>query len=422
MHSSHRHIVLSIALLAFFLPLASTGSAGVSLDANDFPSGRLTDASLRVELTAEGQILLTWEPSCLASDTDYGIYRGSLHEYYTHDWLSCSTGGATTLPFPPGLQDDYYLVVPRNETLEGSYGLDGSGTERPPGVAACLTQTISVCPISAALIDIDSGQTSPTGNYRWMDVADQLYATGYRESYDYTQAVVELQYFTGDPTFHGFLVAHNLKPHFAYQVKLTGTAGTASNEAIGLTGRWWQEEWNGSEWANGQNLNNKGDGSSPNPNDTTYFARRVIADPTSPTGLRYKFTGYLVFNYFITDQQGDAFVALEQTSSFHVIWKSSQRMQVSGDGPLKEATFDVQLPDPVSAYDLEYPEATTSIYGEWERLPAGGVQLPAGDYDAGFILTEESFHGGGLAGGWAAAMGTNITFRISSGADGTRQN
>jgi hypothetical protein len=262
------------------------------------------------------------------------------------------------------------------------------------------------------LADIDSGQTSPAGNYRWMDVADQLYAAAYGDDYDYTQSTVEARFFTGATTFHGFLTAGNLKPHFAYQVKLVGTPGTDANEALGLTGRWWQEEWNGTAWANGQNLNNKGDGTSPNPNDDTYFDRRDIADPTSPTGLRYRYTAYLVFDYFITDEFGDALVSFQADSSFHVLWKTSQRAPSAQDGQVRSTTFDVQLPDPVSAYDVDHPPATAAVFGEWERLPMDGLTLPAGFYEAEFILTEESFHGGGLAGGWAAAVGAPIAFEI----------
>jgi hypothetical protein len=82
------------------------------------------------------------------------------------------------------------------------------------------------------------------------------------------------------------------------------------------------------------------------------------------------------------------------------------------DGPLMISTFDVAVPDPVSAYDVDYPESTVSVFGEWERLPVGGVTLPLGDYEGQFILTEESFHGSGLAGGWAAAMGAPAVFHL----------
>jgi hypothetical protein len=247
-----------------------------------------------------------------------------------------------------------------------------------------------------------------------MDVADQLYAVGYRDSFNYTQSSVQVFFYTGADTLHGTLTASNLKPNFAYQFKLVGTSGTDSNERIGFTGRWWQEEWNGSEWSNGQNLNNKGDGSSPNPNDLTYLARKDIPDSTSPTGLKYKYTAYLVFEYFITDEYGDAVLDFEANSSYHVLWKTTQRSHSPQDGAIKTITFDVELPDPVSAYDFDYPEQTVSIFGEWERLPVGGVILPEGYYQADFILTEESFHGSGLAGGWAAAMGGAAEFYVGS--------
>ena len=65
-----------------------------------------------------------------------------------------------------------------------------------------------------------------------MDAADQLYAASFRESYDYSQADVELQFFPRDTSFHGYVVAARLKPHFVYQVKLAGIPGSPSNEAV----------------------------------------------------------------------------------------------------------------------------------------------------------------------------------------------
>jgi hypothetical protein len=377
-------------------------------------AGRVADPGLSVFREADGQVTLTWPGSCLAADTDFEVFEGALGESGSLEPIACTTGGATMFTAAPDPGQRFFLVVPRNATHEGSYGRDSAGIERPPSATVCVPQEISVCPASAPLADIDSGQPSPSGNYRWMDVADRLYSTSYRESYDYTQADVELQFFPLQSVFRGYLVAANLKPHFAYQVKLSGIPGTPSNEWIGLTGRWWQEEWNGSAWANGQNLNNKGDGSSPNPNDDAYFSRRDILDPTSPSGKRYRYTGYLPFDYVITDETGATLLALEQSSSYHVLWKTTQRSPTAQDGPPETTTFDVSLPDPVSAYDVDYPEVTVTIFGEWERLPPGGVMLPPGLYEAEFILTEESFHGGALAGGWAAAMGVSIVFEIES--------
>jgi hypothetical protein len=257
----------------------------------------------------------------------------------------------------------------------------------------------------------DSSLTSPSGAFRWMDVADQAYSTSYRNSYNYSQATVTVNYYEVGDTLSGRLVARNLKPNFAYQFKLVGTPGTPDNERIGLAGRWWQETWNGSAWTGGTNLNDKGDGTSPNPNDATYYAQRFIADPSSPTGYHYRYTGYLVFDYFITDSNGDATVDFETGSCYHVVWKTSQRSRTPDDGPIKTATFD---PDPSQpAYDQDYPSSTISIFGEWERLPMGNVNMASGQYNCTVVLTEESFHETGpLEGNWAAAMSGDITFTM----------
>jgi hypothetical protein len=273
---------------------------------------------------------------------------------------------------------------------------------------------VSGAMVSVQLEDIDSGLTSPAGNYRWMDVADQLYGQLYRETYNYTKATVTVDFFNSAKALHGTLSATNLKPNFGYQFKLLGKPETdpAGNERVGLTGRWWQETWNGTRWASGQNLNNKGNGSSPNPNDTTYYSRRDVPDSSSPTGKRYRHSAYLVFDYFVTDENGNAALSFQADDSYHVLWKTSQRGPGVNDGHVRTRTFAVTLPDPVGAYDTAYSQRTTEIFGEWERLPPGAVMLPVGDYTADFILTEESFHGGGLAGCWAAAMGKEVTFTM----------
>jgi len=277
---------------------------------------------------------------------------------------------------------------------------------------------------TVTLQDVDSGLTSPSGDYRWLNVADQVYADTYRTNYNYTGASVKIDYSPiSQNTLQGVLTAESLKPDFAYQLKLVGTSGAPSNELIGLAGRWWQEEWSNSAsaWSGGQNLNNKGDGSSPNPNDNTYFSRRDIVDNTSPTGKHYRYTGYLVFDYFITDENGNAFLNFESDSSYHVLWKTKdsdgsgvgERDWSTSDGPIKPATFD---PVPSNqAYDADYDSSTVSIFGEWERLPVGGINLLPGTYDAQFILTEESFHGSGdnlYDGGWAAAMAGPAEFTV----------
>jgi hypothetical protein len=263
--------------------------------------------------------------------------------------------------------------------------------------------------------DIFSVGTSPPGPFRWVDAADQAYAAAYRNSYDYSEASVSVEFAKRAPRFAGTLTATGLKPNFAYQLKLVGDPSRDSNEWIGYAGRWWRETWNGSAWANGWNLNSKGNGSFPNPNDITYQDTRDTPSASSPTGKLYRYQGYLLLTYFITDSAGVATLDFEADSSYHVLWKTTQRSPVSSDGPLVTAAID---PDPAeAAYDADYAAKSVSIFGEWERLPAGGIFLPDGEYGATLVLTEESFHGSGgtYAGFWAGAMSAWIEFSIGSG-------
>lgn len=252
----------------------------------------------------------------------------------------------------------------------------------------------------------------PSADYRWCDVADNVYCDNYRTNYLYSQADVEVTFSKADQFFKGTLTASSLKPNFAYQLKLVGVPGTSSNEKIGLTGRWWQEEWSGTAWTNGQNLNDKRPGTSPNNNDDAYSARKDTPDASSPTGLRYRYTGYLLFSYFITDSQGNATLDFRTDSSYHVLWKISQRTPEADDGPLDTVTFHPNSTQP--AYLADHSSSTVSIYGEWERLPTGGVFLPPGEYSCELVLTEESFHGSGdsYAGNWAGALSGSISFTI----------
>ncbi|MBN2136792.1 MAG: S8 family serine peptidase, partial [Sedimentisphaerales bacterium] len=259
-------------------------------------------------------------------------------------------------------------------------------------------------------------------SYRWKDVAGQLYSAAYQSSYTYDDADVQVSFNTVDTTLRGRLTASNLKPNFAYQFKLIGTpihqlgdTNYGTNELIGLNGRWWQQEWLGGSWSGGGNLNSKGDGSSPNPNDLVYAARRDTADTVggSPTGLQYRYSGYRVFDYFITDEYGSATLDFEIDSCYHVLFGTWQGSPGVNDGPLVSHSFDVD-PAEHAAYDTDYGPATAGVWGEWERLPMGGVGLREGHYKCDLLLTEESFHESGLGGNWAHAMHGAAEFDIGS--------
>jgi hypothetical protein len=262
------------------------------------------------------------------------------------------------------------------------------------------------------LADVGSG-----GTYRWMDASYQLYGSDYQSFYTYagSDVGVVVIYEEESAVLSGTLHAFNLKPNFCYQMKLDGYSGTPSNELLGLTGRWWRETWSGSGYTSGTNLNTKGDGTSPNPNDINYYKQRY--DTTAPvdpgTGYHYKFTGYKVFDYFITDSLGNAWIDFTVDSSYHVLWNTTQRTHTSDDGPLKTSTHSEPHPVHPAYISSGYPSTPTTVFGEWERKPVGGTPLLSGEYSCNMVLTEESFHGGGLEGWWAAAMGGPMSFSIT---------
>ncbi|KKK78554.1 hypothetical protein LCGC14_2842420, partial [marine sediment metagenome] len=82
------------------------------------------------------------------------------------------------------------------------------------------------------------------------------------------------------------------------------------------------------------------------------------------------------------------------------------------NGPIESITFDPDLSSYGYPAEPDYGKSTVKIFGEWERLPMGGVYLAPGNYTCQIILTEESFHGSGgnLRGQWAAVMGGSLEF------------
>jgi hypothetical protein len=109
-------------------------------------AGEVPDRAPAVPLTLSeaggGQITLNWGASCLSTDTDYAIYEGELGNYYSHGPLFCSTGGATTMTFTPTAGSRYYLIVPHQGSVEGSYGTAGNGAQLPQGVPSCLPRAM----------------------------------------------------------------------------------------------------------------------------------------------------------------------------------------------------------------------------------------------------------------------------------------
>lgn len=108
-------------------------------------AGRVPDGGLTVDKAVGGTITLTWSASCSSVDADYAVYEGTLGDFASHAPRACSTGGALSYDLAPSAGNDYYLIVPVHADREGSYGVDGTGAERPQGATACAAQALHAC-------------------------------------------------------------------------------------------------------------------------------------------------------------------------------------------------------------------------------------------------------------------------------------
>lgn len=122
------------------------GSTDAFIPAAAASGGRVPKLTARKGIAPS--ITLDWDPSCAAGDTDYEVYEGTLGSWYSHVAVPglCTTGGARTATFNAGAGNRYYLVVPSNGTIEGSYGSSTALAQRPAAVPACKSQSLGTCP------------------------------------------------------------------------------------------------------------------------------------------------------------------------------------------------------------------------------------------------------------------------------------
>jgi ELWxxDGT repeat protein len=91
-------------------------------------------------------VTLSWGSSCYYRDKDYAVYSGTLGAWGEITPLTCTTDGAAHLTVPLEVGDAFFLVVPRQGGVEGSYGRDSQGNERTPSPKACAPQAVHPCP------------------------------------------------------------------------------------------------------------------------------------------------------------------------------------------------------------------------------------------------------------------------------------
>jgi hypothetical protein len=242
---------------------------------------------------------------------------------------------------------------------------------------------------------------NPNQTPRWMDIADNLYSSGFQQSFAYPDNTVELQYTTQETPLRFAVTAghHALKPNFCYQMKLEGPSQAWSgdvdgsdfvNYQLGSNGRWWCDTCN-----------------------TALTDAQVLSGQHNGHNVK----GYLYFDFLVTGLDGSVNQTSTANSSYHVTWKTSQRSPTANDGPVR--TYSVVADPDGWAYDRKHRSKTIGLYGEWEpgRALPGQVALAPETYSGvQFRLTEESFHSANPSGGnWRTVMVAYLPSFVISG-------
>jgi len=220
-----------------------------------------------------------------------------------------------------------------------------------------------------------------SGQY-WKDLSGVGYDPAFSGDFSYDNATIVLSFDrTSAGRFSARLVAEGLKPDFCYQVKLEGkpwafwvyASDDAANEALGYAGRFWRVQ--------------------PEPGEASDLEYQARKDEEG-----HVYIGSFLLDFFVTDETGSATIDLSSTSSYRMVWKSSQRAPQPGDGPVRE---------------FQVAGQTVAIYGESlsGRVGPGLLELPPGFYNVQLSLTEESF--GDPDGSWARVMvADEVSFEI----------
>ncbi len=227
---------------------------------------------------------------------------------------------------------------------------------------------------------------------RVMNVANNTYTRRRIKDFTYEDSRVTVEYLERADTFVARLSAHGLKPNFAYQIKLRGLfKHRDAFERIGYTGRWRLPD-RGTHCRDDQyeNAENKDEANS-----------------------------YLLFDYFVTDNQGNAVKWLYADSCLHVLFNASRQRNPSEIDALRRGipmgginSEAYANPDPITEEQYVYAQSEEDFFWENNRKPIGMAYLPPGRYRAELTLTEESFHDDGDGGFWNAAMRMPVGFTV----------
>ncbi len=114
--------------------------AGMQVGSDEQP-GPPFPVTLTMEKTAGPNVILHWSADCVTAAENYGIHEGTIDSVrvgsYDHIVKTCTDAAPFGMEeIAPDAADSYYLVVPHNVDIEGSYGrntlCDFPCNERPP--------------------------------------------------------------------------------------------------------------------------------------------------------------------------------------------------------------------------------------------------------------------------------------------------
>ncbi|MFP4029031.1 MAG: hypothetical protein ACLFWL_14670 [Candidatus Brocadiia bacterium] len=231
---------------------------------------------------------------------------------------------------------------------------------------------------------------------RFMDIGGAAYSREFITNFSYSGTEkrvpeVHVEYLPRAETFTGRIVARNLKPNFAYQLKLVGKKeDMKSFERIGFLGRWRAPLW-------GTNFD-----------DEQY---RNLPD-------KKRMRSYLFFDFFVTDGRGNAEREFYADSTLHVLFNANWQRK-PGPEDSRPVTVPREVSNPGIYANPEVDLKPQQIYAQSEsdannseRPRIGHAFLPPGNYKATLALTEESFHAYGDGGYWATVMSAPVQYRI----------
>lgn len=284
---------------------------------------------------------------------------------------------------PERLGGKFVILVPERRP---SAGVDWSRKNHPQQYVA---ENVTVSQFT--------GLADETENERYLDVGGRAYSRDFIQGFSYTESDkaprVRVEYLKQAETLVGRIVGRGLKPNFAYQVKLRGMYETdrAAFERIGRTGRW--------------RLPGRG---------TNYLDRIYEAYKD-----KHLVEAYLLFDFFVTDPEGNVDKTFYADSTLHVLWNANyQRAPKMTDTRPFIAYRDranpalYANPDPDLSPQRIFAESEQHSLAPNNRKAVNEAFLPAGKYTAELVLTEESFHTYADGGFWPTVMRAPVEFEV----------